>query len=202
MHSRPTKPRDTSAFAGRGPVKGGTKAGWIGLLVLAGAAVALFVMDSSRTNDTANQARSFNLNNNESNQNQAGANLDLSTPPRTTADLPQTQADCQSAEGDWTWSNSACVPADQMTCEKYDGLWGPIGQSIPEGCSLLADDSGRDCQDSAECAGHCLLIDATGPGAASRDDELADVTGQCSERTLIKGCYVEVTRGLAGVKCL
>lgn len=192
--------------------------GWIGLVVLFGAAVVLYVMDVSRPANPANQSNQI-LTNDGRNQVNQSANVDSTdggapflpepnlnignvTPSKTTADLPQTQADCQSADGDWQWSEGACVPADQTTCEESDGLWGPIGQSIPEGCSLLADDSDRECQDSSECAGYCLLTDAAGQNLASRDDELANVTGRCSNRTLIKGCYVEVTRGLAGVKCL
>ena len=216
VRNKPTKPRGTSAVTDRR--RGGTKVGWIGLVVLFGAAVVLYVMDVSRPANPSNQSNQ-NLIINDQNQVNQPANIGSTdsvtpllpepkinignvTPSKTNADLPQTQADCQSAAGDWTWSNGVCLPADQTTCESADGLWGPIGQSIPKGCSLLADDRDRECQDSSECAGYCLLSDAAGQNSSSRDDELANVTGRCSNRTLLKGCYVEVTRGLAGVKCL
>ncbi len=217
MPARPSissKPKASSDKVGPGQSRSAL-VGWLGLILLFGAAVALYALDLNRSDDNKNQSGTANPTNlnrdlNQSNANSTGEsspiltqpNIDLTnlTPPETTADLPQSENDCQTADGSWAWSDSQCLPQDQATCEQSGGIWGPVGQSIPEGCSLLTDDSGRLCQDSSECAGYCLLNN-TGQNSTSRDDELANATGQCSSRTLIRGCYAEVTRGLAGVKC-
>ncbi|USN53088.1 MAG: hypothetical protein H6760_02825 [Candidatus Nomurabacteria bacterium] len=121
--------------------------------------------------------------------------------PKTSADAPQSQSACEVAEGEWIWQDGFCLPSTQSACLAFDGLWGPSGTTIPDGCSLWAEDGGNECSDSGDCIGRCIVQEGDIPQGDRTDDDLQNVTAHCTTRARVAGCLTELQGGVPTVLC-
>jgi hypothetical protein len=80
------------------------------------------------------------------------------------------------------------TPNNKDDCLKIGGSWAQVG--IPGGdfsCDLKANDFNKECTDSAQCEGECLVEKSEMPGKKS--------TGLCSKYLSNFGCYKYLKNG-------
>lgn len=88
------------------------------------------------------------------------------------------------------------IPADKESCEARSGAWRPIGLSPEPRCNLPTSDSGKECSNSNECEGYCVI--------ETPMENLTKIKtmGQCTEWRIVVGCMTLIKNGRAIHVCI
>ena len=93
-------------------------------------------------------------------------------------------------------------PQNKENCEASGGRWGRIGINPKESCNLPTKDAGKECSDSSECEGFCLVY-----LTPEQESQIAaypiSIKGKCASWKITVGCLALVDKGkVNGITCL
>ena len=90
----------------------------------------------------------------------------------------------------------------RLLCEAKGGQWGRIGLSPVLRCNLPTSDAGKECSDSDECEGVCMVELSTDDGARAKRGEIIYANGKCSAWEITVGCHALVQDGIVVLICI
>lgn len=95
------------------------------------------------------------------------------------------------------------LPVDEITCIEKGGEWRKIGIAPVEQCNLKTSDFGRECSDSDECEGSCMVDLQKDDLSKVQQGGTVTTKGLCSEWIIIIGCQTFVEDGkVSAVTCI
>jgi len=92
--------------------------------------------------------------------------------------------------------------APRFLCEAKGGWWGSLGLSPVPQCNLPTSDAGKECSDSGECEGACIVELSSDDVARVKGGEIIHAKGRCSAWRIIVGCYAFVEDGVVVLMCI